>query len=360
MNRLFSARLTLPAPVAALVDRISQEVAQQWRGSLLQRGWRLWLVELRACMPEKLQRLLIHDTPQHLHVWPLSAPLPVLSAQVQQILLLPPSSVLVQTLQLPLAAARDLHTVVGYELDRFTPFDATQLYFVARQDKRSGAFIQVTLVAILRERLDSILSECAAQGLQPHAVDVGLDANSRLGVDLLPAPLRPRQQRHGLGLQRKLLWLCGGLLIATMLLWLNDRQSQLEAMKATVQAQKAQVAQIQKIRQQLTNTRGAASYLIQRKAAQPPLAALLNELTACLPRDTWIDQLEINDSAEVSFSGQSAKASALIARAKDCHSLDNAQFQGVIQPDPQTGKDRFSLRAHLHQEAADAPNTDTP
>ncbi|MCQ3029814.1 type II secretion system protein GspL [Pseudomonas syringae] len=357
MNRLFSARqMTLPAPLLALAERI----AQQWRGSLLQRGWQLWLAELRACMPEKLQRLLIHDTPEHLHAWPLVGSLPVLPANVQQVLLLPPSMVLVQSLQLPLAAARDLNTVVGYELDRFTPYDASQLYFVARQDKRSGAFIHVTLVAILRERLDAILNECATLGLQPHAVDVGSDHASRLGVDLLPAPLRPRQKSNGLGLQRKLLWLCGGLLIVAMFLWLNSRQQLLEEMQSTVQAQRAQVAQIQKIRQQLTNTRGAASYLIQRKAAQPTYASLLSELTACLPRDTWIDQLEITDSAEVSFSGQSAKASALIARVKDCHSLDNAQFQGVIQPDPQTGKDRFSLRAHLHQEAANAPTTDQP
>jgi general secretion pathway protein L len=356
MNRLFSARLTLPAPLAAWAERI----AQQWRGSQLQRAWRWWLAELRACLPEKLQRLLIQETPEHVHVWPSIESLPEGSAQIQHILLLPPSAVLVQNLQLPLAAARDLNTVVGYELDRFTPFDASQLYFVARQDKRSGGFIQVTLVAILRERLDAILAECASLGLRPHSVDVGLDASSRLNIDLLPAPLRPRQTRQGLGLQRNLLWLCAGLLIVAMLLWLNDRQRLLEEMQSTVQAQRAQVAQIQKIRQQLTNTRGAANYLIQRKAAQPPLAALLNELTACLPQDTWIDQLEINDSAEVSFSGQSAKASALIARAKDCRSLDNAQFQGVIQPDPQTGKDRFSLRAHLHQEAADAPTTDTP
>ncbi|EPM98368.1 general secretion pathway protein L, partial [Pseudomonas syringae pv. actinidiae ICMP 18804] len=71
---------------------------------------------------------------------------------------------------------------------------------------------------------------------------------------------------------------------------------------------------------------------------------------------------EISDSAEVAFSGQSAKASALIGRVKDCRSLDNAQFQGVIQPDTKTGKDQYSLRAHLHQnlhqEKADAPSTD--
>jgi general secretion pathway protein L len=355
MKSLLNARATLPAPVLALAER----VAQQWRGSTLQRGWQWWLAELKGCLPPRVRDLLVHESAEQVHVWPLAGT-PNLSAQAQQILLLPPSMVLVQSLQLPLAAARDLQTVVGYELDRFTPFDASQLYFVARLNKRSGAFIDVTLVAILRERLDAILSESAESGLRPNAVDIGLDASSRLRVDLLPAPLRPRQKRSSLGLQRKLLWLCGGLLIVAMLLWLNHRQSLLEQMQASVQAQRAEVAQIQKIRQQLTNTRGAANYLIRRKSAQPTLVALLNELTTCIPRDTWIDQLEIDDSAEVSFSGQSAKASALIARVKDCRSLENAQFQGVIQPDPQTGKDRFSLRAHLHQEAADAPTTDTP
>lgn len=271
-------------------------------------------------------------------------------------LVLAPSAVLLQTLQLPLAAARNLSTVVGYELDRFTPFEAEQLYFVARQERRTATHVQVTLVAILRERLDQILLDCAALGLQPHAVDV----DGPMGIDLLPAPLRPRQRPAGMGLQRSLPWLCGALLIAAMLLWLNDRQRVLDVMQAQVQQQKAQVAEVQSLRQQLLNTRGAAQYLIRRKSAQPPLAALLNELTACLPADTWIDQLDVNNGADVSFSGQSAKASALITRIKACHSLENPQFEGVIQPDAQTGKDQFSLRAHLHQEAADAPTTDTP
>ncbi|MBX8485670.1 type II secretion system protein GspL [Pseudomonas cichorii] len=351
MNSL-SARL---APVFALRDR----VAQQWRGSLAQRGWQLWLAELQACLPVRVRQWLVQETVEQVYPWPLPSHMPKASADPRRILLLSPADVLVQTLQLPSAAARNLSTVVGYELDRFTPFDAGQLYFVARQESRSASFIQVTLVAILRERLDHILAECAAQGLQPDAVDVGTP-EQRMGIDLLPTPLRSNQVRSGHRVQRWLLWSCGALLLGLMLLWLNDRQRLLDEMQASVQAQKAQVAEVQKLRQQLTNTRGAANYLIRRKAAQTPLSALLSELTACLPSDTWIESLEISDSAEISFSGQSAKASALIARAKNCHSLDNAQFQGVIQPDSRTGKDQYSLRAHLHQENADAPSTDKP
>ncbi|CRM63382.1 MULTISPECIES: type II secretion system protein GspL [Pseudomonas] len=343
--------------LTARLQWLTEPITQRWRGSLLQLGWRLWLKELRGCLPAWLS---LQDIPEHCYRWPLTAPVAKPAGEARQVLLLAPDAVLVQTLQLPPAAARNLATVVGYELDRYTPFDAAQLYFVARQERRTPTHVHVTLVAILRERLDPILNECAALGLHPHAVDVDAGTGTPMGIDLLPAPLRPRQRPEGKGLQRSLPWLCGALVIAAMLLWLNDRQRVLEAMQHSVREQKAQVAEVQALRQQLLTTRGAAQYLIRRKAAQPPLSALLNELTACLPSDTWIDQLEVNDGADVSFSGQSAKASALITRIKNCHSLENAQFEGVIQPDAQTGKDQFSLRAHLHQEAADAPTTDTP
>jgi general secretion pathway protein L len=341
------------APLFAWRDR----VVQQWRGSMAQRAWQWWLAELQACLPPRMRRWLVHETVEQVYAWPLAEPITLPNAEARKILLLPPSQVLVQTLQLPAAAARNLSTVVGYELDRFTPFEASQLYFVARQESRGGSFIEVTLVAILRERLDRMLADCAALGLPPDAVDVGTGAQ-RMGIDLLPMPLRPQQARSGHRLRRGLVWLCGALLLGAMLLWLNDRQRLLEEMQAEVQAQRAQVNEIQQLRQQLTNTRGAASYLLRRKAEQLPLSALLSELTRCLPADTWIEHLEINNSAELAFSGQSGKASALIARAKDCHGLDNAQFQGVIQPDSKTGKDQYSLRAHLHQENADAPSAD--
>jgi general secretion pathway protein L len=335
-------------------------IGKRWRGSSAQRLWQLWLDELRGCLPARARQWLVDETPVQAWAWPLSAPLAARHTDARQVLLLPASAVMVQRLQLPVAAARDLEAVVGYELDKFTPFPRDQLYYVARADGRDAGQVQVTLVAIARERLDRMLTECAALGLTPNAVDVSGADGAPLGVDLLPDSLRPTPSRSGRGWQRKLAFLSGGLLIAAMVLWLQDRQALLVEMQATVHAQKGEAEQIQQLRQQLTNTRGATQYLAQRKAAQPTMAALLSELTACLPKDTWVDQLEIDDSAEVSFSGQSAKASALIARLKDCRSLENPQFQGVIQPDADTGKDHFSLRAHLHQEAAHAPITDTP
>lgn len=347
----------LIAPLAQL-KRLVHPLIRYWRASVLQQGWDLWLTHLRACLPEHWQRRLLGYQPEVLCPWPLLEPLPVLVSGAKLVLLLPRSAVLVQHLDLPLASARNLRKVVEYELDRLTPFEASQLYFVARREGRSGRFIRVTLVAILRDHLDAILNECAAQGLHPSAVDIQDDVNTRLHVDLLPAGLRVIQHSSRQGVRRLLLWLCAGLLITAMLLVLNQRQAVLAQMQTTVLAQREEVTQLQKVRQQLANTRDPAHYLIRRKTAQPPLAALLTELTGCLPADTWVEQLDINHGVDISFTGQSAKASALIGRIKDCHSLKDARFEGVIQPDPHTGKDHFSMRAHIIQEASHASSAD--
>ncbi|MEN4751033.1 PilN domain-containing protein [Pseudomonas sp. Ps21-P2] len=347
--------LSVPAPLRAYLANVER----RWQGSVAQRVWQLWLAELRSCVPVRLRHRFSAQVPVQTHRWPITMPGPEVQAGARQVLMLPTPLVTIHHLQLPTAAARDLTAVVGYELDKYTPYPRDQLLYVVRQGGRSAGWLQVTLIAILRERLNAILAECGAHGLTPQRVDVCAEDGTPLGIDLLPDAARPLNPRAGIDRRRVLAGSCAVLLITLMGLWLHDRQQRLQGMRATVQAQKAEVAQVQQLRQQLTNTLGAADYLSRHKAARPTMAALMSELTACLPDDTWLEQLEI-DADDVSFSGQSVRASALISRLKDCRSLENPQFQGVIQPDAASGKERFALHARLHQEAADGPNTDTP
>ena len=351
MNSLFS----VPAPLRAYLA--SGE--QRWQGSAAQRFWQRWLAELRGCVPVRLRHRLSPQITVQNHRWPIVTPTCEIQASARHVLMLPTTVVMIHHLQLPTAAARALTAVVGYELDKYTPYPRDQLFYVVRQDGRSAGGLKITLIAVLRERMHAILAECAAQGLRPQRVDVCSEDGTPLGIDLLPESARPVNHRRGGGRRRVLVGLCAVLLVTLMGLWLHDRQQRLEGMRATVQSLKGQVAQVQQLRQQLTNTLGAADYLTRHKAARPTMAALMSELTACLPDDTWLEQLEI-DADDVSFSGQSVRASALISHLKDCPSLENPQFQGVIQPDADSGKERFSLHARLHQEAVDAPNADTP
>lgn len=323
---------------------------RHWHASPAQRLWQAWRDELLGMLPGRWRERLTGGTPMQVLHWPLDEPA---AGPAPRLLVLPRSEVLVQTLSLPLAAARDLNNVLGFELDKYTPYRADQVSFCAQVLGQGSSTLKVRLVVIVRERLERILADCAGFNLQGVDVRDG----ERLGVDLLPEALRPKRERGG-RLNQGLMLACAGLLLAVMVLWLQSRQALLVEMQAQVRAQQAQIGQLQQVRETLANTQGAARYLIQRKAAQPALASVIADLSHCLPEGTWLEQLELDDGGQVTLTGQSTQASALIGQLKQCHSLDDPQFQGVIQPDSETGKDHFSLRAHLHQEAAHAPDAD--
>lgn len=349
MNPLDSSTL---APLRARLEQLHG----QWRGSPAQRLWQAWLGELAGLLPAPLRARLAGGPPLRRIDWPLAGDQSVAPGE-RHILLLPASDVMVRYLTLPVGATRNVLGVIGFELDKHTPFSAQQLYFDARVISRDGAHAQVVLVAILRERLQAIVLSCQQAQLALQAVDTRDRLGQPLQINLLPRADHSTQPR-GTRLNR---WLGGAvvmLTLACMLLWLDTRQALLDAMQGAVAEQHQQVDQLQRLRNELQNSLGAARYLAQRKAAQPTVSAVLADLTDCLGADTWLEQLEISDTGEVTVSGQSAKASELITRAKRCPSLVQVRFQGIIQPDADTGRDRFSLRAQLHKENADAPSAE--
>lgn len=346
MNRFNSNAL---APLRVHFQRVSS----RWRNSPAERLWQAWLHELRGVLPDAVRQRLEAGPKIRFLAWPLPASLPTLPAR--NVLLLPAEAVMTRPLSLPLIATRNLDTVLGFELDKHTPFSASELYFATRVISRDKHTAQVLLVSVLRDRLQAMLAHCQAHGVTLHGIDACDEHGQPLGVELLPREARPASGPTHAG-RRWLALLLLGLTVSSMLLWLDTRQTLLADMQAAVAEQRQQVDQLQRLRSELTNTRGAAQYLAQRKAAQPTLTRMLADLTDCLGADTWLEQLEVSDSGEVVISGQSARASDLIGRVKQCHSLVDARFQGIIQPDAESGKERFSLRAQLRQEAADAPS----
>jgi general secretion pathway protein L len=323
-----------------------------WRGSLTQRLWQAWLHELRNALPARMQRVLLPRHRERRLTWPLAETLPD-AGDDRVVLLLPYAMVLAQPLDLPLAATRDLRSVVGFELDKYTPFPREDMHFVTCVQGRGKSIARVLLVAIVRERLQTVLDHCHARGLPVHAIDCRGSDGEPLGVDLLPDQHKHQGARRNY-LPRYLAMTCVGLLLACMVMWLDARSARMETMQDAVDQQREQVQALQNLRRELVNTQGAARYLAQRKTARPSVSSVLLDLTGCLGADTWVEQLDISEDGGVSITGQSARASALITRAKDCRTLSDAQFQGIIQPDEQTGRERFSLHAQLRKEPVDA------
>jgi general secretion pathway protein L len=319
-----------------------RQVIPSWRGSRVHRAWQWWLGQLRGCLPERWSR----QAPEQLYRWPLPVALPAAAAS-RPVLLLEPGQALQQSLVLPAAAARDLNSVLAYELDRFTPLRAEQAYYAARRDGISHGRLRLTLVCARREHVHAWVAAYRLRDIQLTTIDA-LDAQGqRIGINLLPSatPKPHLGQRRAFSLS--LAVLCLLLTFTAMLLALHNREAAVATRAAEVQQLRQQTAELQGLRGELARTGGAARALMDLKLAQPTRALLLAEFSACLPADSWLQSLQVTADGQVDLAGLSGNASGLILHMKSCPHLVDLQYQGIIQPDASSGKDRFYLRAHL-------------
>jgi general secretion pathway protein L len=280
-------------------------------------------------------------------------------------LLLPPALVLRRTLALPLAARDNLLQVAGFEMDRQTPFTVAQVYYAARELDSPAAPGRFTaeLVVVTRDTLDPLLARLRAQGIAVDAVDLAV-GDGRLGVNLLPPEQVPHRLRPRRRLNLILAAACVLLLALVLGEWLHNRQVALAQMQAEVEAMRGEAQQVAALRQQLQDNAGAAGFLAQRKKNTVAMLSLLQDVTARLPDSAWLERFSVDNTGQVGFQGQSQQAAKLLDALKDSKLLTDASFQGSIQPDPTTGKERFYLTARVNQPkppaAAPAPGGSAP
>ncbi|WP_213877903.1 type II secretion system protein GspL [Pseudomonas sp. dw_358] len=336
------------------LQQLATEWNNRWWASLARRGLQAWLLELHGLLPVRLRDQVTLGPKMQRLAWPLTA---AADPTRPAVLLLAPHEVLVQHIALPTTATRDLLRVLAFEIDKYTPFAPEQVHFTATVVGQAAGRASVLLLAIAQERLAAILQQSAVAGLSVIGLRVQAPPGPILPGDLLPAALRPKvavaARRN-----RMLAGIALVLLVALMVTTLNQRQGQVERLREAVMSQRAEVAELETSRRELQVTRDAASYLSRLKSQRPTVSLMLADLSACLGDDTWLEQLQVQDGTDLSLTGQSKHASALIGRVSACFSVQGPQFQGVIQPDPQSGNDRFSLVAHLTQESPDAPRPD--
>jgi general secretion pathway protein L len=277
-------------------------------------------------------------------------------ADIRIALCLPASMVLRRRLLLPTAARNNLRQVAGYEMDRQTPFRIEQVHYGARDipGPAPAGMFAAELAVLPRNALDPMLARIAEIGLAIDAVDV-VEGHGRLGLNLLPpalAPVRPNRRRH-----TNLILAAALVLLAwsSMAMWLHNRETVLAHMQAQVDSMHADAQRVGALRKRLADSQGAAGFLLQRKkaSASASVLALLDELTRKLPDDTTIERMSFDREGQVNLQGQSQKASRLIDLLKDSATIRDPGFQGTIQTDPATGKDRFFLMAHMRNAAGE-------
>ena len=246
-----------------------------------------------------------------------------------------------------LRPARDnLRQVVGFDLDRQTPFRAEDIHYGVREldePAPEGRFV-AELAATPRSTLEPLLDELAALGIQPDRVDVD-HGHALAGLDLLPPARAPRRVDRRRRLNAALAAVIVVLVFAAMATWLHNRNAALEDMRASVESLRADAQRVTALRQRLTESAGASGFLTRKKAESPSVLPVLEELTRRLPDDTWLERFTLNGSGQLGFQGQSPQAARLIDALKGAKTIGDPSFQGTIQTDPTSGKERFYMQA---------------
>lgn len=273
-------------------------------------------------------------------------------ADLERALLLGDADVLRRTMSLPAAARGSLLQVVGFELDRYTPFKAGALYHDVRllSETAEGGRLQIEFAAVLRTELDQLLEWLGRRGLQPSVVDIAAaqvcQSGEGYGFNLLPAGYREQGSRWpriatyaGASVLCILFAAVGALpvmLDEAFMDDLRDQQRRLTQASKAVETQREEVEGLQK----------AALFVLEKKLSQPPAIALLQDITKRLPDDTWVSTLQVRER-RLEMQGQSNSSSALIAALEASPYLNNTAFLSPVTPDRVSGQERFRVGADI-------------
>jgi general secretion pathway protein L len=268
-------------------------------------------------------------------------------------LVLPRSQVLRQLVPLPLAARDNLSEVLGYEMDRQTPFRADQVYYdyqIAECVSDSDE-LAVELIAAPRRTVDVLLDRIASFGIVLDRVEV---ASTQVGslptgnraINLLPPGSRGGRKRR---LSSTNIRLLGGTVVllvialALPIIKIKRAEGQLEAEIANIEPHAEQVIDLH---ERLQHRVEATDSLLRLRESSPIVIEVLAELARILPDHTWLSTLELRNGV-LQIRGHSATSSELISLIEGSSAFRGVSFASPVTQDERTGKERFEIRAQL-------------
>jgi general secretion pathway protein L len=264
-------------------------------------------------------------------------------------LALPRGEIVTRPTELPLAAEENLREVVGFEMDRLTPFSRDEVYYACRvtgRDAKAG-YLKVDILLAPRGKVDALLAGLRGDGLRIVALDVATEFPGRpLGVNLLPQATRPRSSRLTRGLAGALSVAAVVLLTVALQIPLQRKGDYAAALDARVTAERTRVGALRRLEEEIAGLQVADSSLEDLKRRNAFTLALLDQVTRLLPDDAWLNQLSVNGE-RLDLGGFSPNSSKLVTTFEESPQFTETVFRAPVTQDPRLGLERFSLSTRL-------------
>ena len=256
------------------------------------------------------------------------------------------AAVLEKTLSLPLAAQAELDQVLGFEMDRETPFSPEDLYWhrrIEHVDHRNGR-VHVRLLLLPRASLAQLTTVLTHAGIAPRWAEI-------VGGDgpLPYLPLNRDEDRPGVR-SRRLLPLaavtCALLAVAAILAPFIRQAFEVAGLDRQIAAARSTATQAERLRHDIDQLSGSADLIAreQRKAGRP--LAILSAVTRALPDDTYLTEFELRHG-KLTLSGRSAGAARLVGALARDSEVRNPTFAAPVTRLEAVGAEVFTITADV-------------
>lgn len=251
-------------------------------------------------------------------------------------------------LSLPSAAKENLQQVVAYELDRYTPFKAEQIYFAVKalDVENEPGQLRVILIIVLKETIDSLYEDSKAMGMLPLFIDFEEMANDlpvrRAHYNLLPEKLRPKTANLPRVVHGALIGLFLVLLATAMIMpvWFEYRA--VNALQARVDTIEKEAKKVNLLEADMDAMLNETRQLLTEKTTTPALVVILDTLSTLIKDNTWLAYAQYSDK-QLQMQGESPNASTLISVLEASEIFTNARFVSPVTQDSVSKLERFQI-----------------
>jgi len=250
------------------------------------------------------------------------------------ILRLPEQLILRREMTLPIAAERDLRSIIHSQMDRLTPFDASEVFWGASQPRRGETRLRLTLHVVQRSQIAWLLGRLAGIGLEPSVLEDAADGITLARLGNRRKPLKNPRATARLGIR-------AALVLGCLLVPLISQQRRLQATEQRLEILLPVQRQIMQLQARIADQTAVQRVISQTQ--QDTALRTLARLSAALPDGTWLSDVAVSGD-RVTFDGQSSDAAQLIVALTATPGLQNVSFIEPVTRAPGGGADVFSIQ----------------
>jgi general secretion pathway protein L len=254
-----------------------------------------------------------------------------------------------KTLSFPSAAESDLRQVLGFELNRRTPFSQDQAYYdhrVVEHDKQANK-LQIELFVVPRQSIDPLLSLLNDWDITVDILRSASDQGDEIEINLLPEDQEGNTKKSSDYVTLFLATAAFALFLAALYVPLVQQTHQLESLEKEVKINRKVAIELQKSRDEKQDIIEQVNFLENKHKNTLRSIELFNEITGIIPDDTWLTRLTIKNG-ELQIQGESSNASSLVQIIESSERFLDAHFRSPVTQNNVNGKDKFHLSAKLN------------